>query len=129
MATTVRGLDRVLQKLRAIGDRLPQAAGDELYRDMVGVMFQSQAIVPFDEGDLHDSGEVDRPQVSGPTASVSLHYGSSSVDYALVQHEDLSLNHPNGGQAKFLETPLQDWASSDAPRQVVERALRRAVRR
>jgi hypothetical protein len=26
--------------------------------------------------------------------------------YAQVQHEDVSLHHPRGGQAKFLETPL-----------------------
>ena len=25
-------------------------------------------------------------------------------DYALIQHENLSYNHPNGGQAKFLES-------------------------
>lgn len=27
--------------------------------------------------------------------------------YALRQHEDLTLEHPNGGQAKFLETPMR----------------------
>lgn len=26
--------------------------------------------------------------------------------YARYQHEDLTLNHPRGGQAKYLETPL-----------------------
>lgn len=36
--------------------------------------------------------------------------GSVVVDqvYAKFQHEDLSLNHPRGGQAKYLSQPLMD---------------------
>ena len=29
---------------------------------------------------------------------------NNGYDYALIQHENLSYNHPNGGQAKFLES-------------------------
>jgi hypothetical protein len=36
---------------------------------------------------------------SGRQAEVSF-----GTDYAAVQHEDLTLEHPGGGQAKFLET-------------------------
>lgn len=32
--------------------------------------------------------------------------------YAQYQHEDLSLRHPGGGQAKYLEKPLYDEAPS-----------------
>jgi hypothetical protein len=28
--------------------------------------------------------------------------------YAIKQHEDTTLNHPNGGQAKFLEQPARE---------------------
>lgn len=28
--------------------------------------------------------------------------------YAVKQHEDLTLNHPNGGEAKFLERPVRE---------------------
>lgn len=35
-------------------------------------------------------------------ASVAVGYGAS---YALYVHEDLTMNHPRGGQAKFLTTP------------------------
>lgn len=30
------------------------------------------------------------------------------ADYALRIHEDLEANHPNGGQAKFLEQPARE---------------------
>jgi hypothetical protein len=30
---------------------------------------------------------------------------SYNSPYAVYQHEDLALNHPNGGEAKYLETP------------------------
>lgn len=122
------GLDRLAARLTGLAASLPDAVAAELYRDMVVVMAESQRIVPYDEGDLHDSGEVDRPEVGGGAVSVSLHYGSSTVDYALRQHEDLTLNHPNGGQAKFLETPLHAW-TDDGPKDVAQRAIRRAVRR
>lgn len=123
MVDTVRGVEQLALALGSIGARLPHLVAEALYRDMVGVMFESQKIVPFDEGDLHDSGEVDRPTVDAGRVGVVLHYGSTTVDYALVQHEDLTLSHPNGGQSKFLEQPLHQWAD-DGPAAVLRRAIR-----
>jgi hypothetical protein len=122
------GLDRLTARLNRLAQNLPEAMGQELYRDMVGVMFESQKIVPYDEGDLHDSGETDRPEISGSSVSVSLHYGSATVDYALIQHEDLTLRHQQGGEAKFLESALHQW-SGNGPKDVAERAIQRAGRR
>lgn len=31
-----------------------------------------------------------------------------SLPYALRQHEDMSYNHPKGGQAKYLEQPFEE---------------------
>src|SRR5690242_18389308 len=107
MAVQVAGLDRVLLSLGALSAKLPGAVADPLYRDMVVVMAESQKIVPYDEGDLHDSGETDRPEIDGGKVEVVLHYGGGNVDYALIQHENLEYRHPNGGQAKFLQQPLE----------------------
>lgn len=123
MSVKVTGLPAFEARLQKLAGRLPAAMGESLYRDMVGVMLESQKIVPFEEGDLHDSGEVDRPEIDGGKASVSLHYGSATVNYALIQHENLTYHHPNGGSAKFLETPLHQWADA-GPAAVVRRALR-----
>lgn len=122
------GLDRLTARLHGIAARLPEALGAELYRDMVGVMAKSQDIVPYDEGDLHDSGEVDRPEVDGSGARVVLHYGSASVPYALTQHENMEYAHPRGGEAKFLEKVLNAW-TADGPEDVAARAIKRVARR
>lgn len=39
--------------------------------------------------------------------SLKVKVGYGNLPYALKQHEDLSLNHPNGGEAKFLEKPAR----------------------
>lgn len=31
-----------------------------------------------------------------------------TTNYALIVHEDLSMNHPNGGNAKYLENPFRE---------------------
>jgi len=125
----VDGLQGLRSALGAFAEqKLPEALGQELYRDMVGVMLESQDQVPYDEGDLHDSGEVDRPRFSGSSVEVVLHYGSASVPYALVQHENLDYKHPRGGKAKFLEDPLNAWGE-DGAKEVAQRAIRRAAGR
>ena len=63
----------------------------------------SQAIVPLDEGPLQDSGAVIR---EGKTIYVSYGTGESAA-YAVIQHENLNYAHPNGRQAKYLETPFR----------------------
>ncbi len=123
LSVSLTGMSQLAARLNRFSANLPDAVGRELYRDLVGVMFESQKIVPYDEGDLHDSGETDRPQISGGTISVSLHYGGGSVDYALIQHENLDYQHPRGGQAKFLESVLNQW-TAHGPQEVVARALR-----
>ena len=59
---------------------------------------------------------------------------SYATDYAVYVHEDLNANHPNGGQAKYLEQParemrpqLAEGVKSDIRRGLtLEQALLRA---
>ena len=55
---------------------------------------------PIDEGVLINSGDV---AVSDCTASVFY-----NTPYARRQHEELTWNHPNGREAKFLEKALRE---------------------
>ena len=73
--------------LKAVGDVI----GDE-----------AQVLAPKDTEELANS-----MTVSGDYASlkVSINFDTGNR-YAISQHERLDLNHPNGGQAKFLEQPL-----------------------
>ena len=43
-------------------------------------------------------------------------------DYAFIQHENLSYNHPNGGQAKFLESAFVEGVER------IERRIEQEVR-
>jgi hypothetical protein len=65
----------------------------------------SQPLVPVDTGALKASGKV---SIEGLEAAVSYEGISDEdgYDYGIRQHEDMELHHPNGGQAKFLEQPM-----------------------
>jgi hypothetical protein len=126
VTATFHGVDEFRNNLRKLKGGLRAGVQRELYADTVAVMAESQEIVPYRTGELHDSGEVDRPVTTGSGIHVKLHYGSPTVRYALKQHEDLQLQHPNGGQPKFLETPLRKWTAK-GPADVVKRALKDAL--
>ncbi len=108
---TVTGLDAALRDVRAARADLLPALGRGLYWEAQPVMQRSQGLVPVDEGDLRDTGTVHDPEASGATVSVELTYGGGAVDYAERVHEDLSMRHPRGGQAKFLEQPFLEAAN------------------
>ena len=58
-----------------------------------------------------------RPGLSAQASAFNRGY-----DYALIQHENLSYNHPNGGQAKFLESAFVDGVER------IERRIEQEVR-
>lgn len=86
---------------------------------------RSRKLVPVESGRLRDSGRV-TPTAGGAVvgygfddgeyeivgssgdddAPVGRETGAPTYLYAEQEHEDLTLNHPNGGQAKFLEVAM-----------------------
>jgi hypothetical protein len=64
------------------------------------LLSESRAIVPLDEATLSRSG---RASVDESNLSAAVSY---DTPYAVRQHEDMSLHHPNGRQAKYLEKPF-----------------------
>ena len=56
---------------------------------------------PIDTGTLRRSGTV----TEAPQDNVV--YISFNTPYAVKQHEDLTLKHPRGGKAKYLEDPFK----------------------
>ena len=68
---------------------------------------QSQSEVPIDDRELIDHAAiVVEASRQGVEASVGYGTDAISAEYAVIQHEDLTLNHPNGGKAKYLEDPF-----------------------
>ena len=68
-------------------------------------------LAPVDTGRLRKSADPEvKIKANKITATVtfSAKNPDNGYDYALIQHEDLSFKHPNGGQAKYLEQPLKE---------------------
>lgn len=84
----------------------------------------SQRRTPHADGPLRASGVLNPPAVSGTHVEVTMGYGGAASAYALSQHEDLTLNHPDPtnpksdpkGQAKYLEAPVRDQVQGLARR-------------
>jgi len=71
---------------------------------------------PHEDGDLEASGAVSQDPQSGATAI------SYDTDYAVVQHEDESMQHDGGRNAKFLENALN--SEREAVLDIVAQAIR-----
>lgn len=80
---------------------------------------EAVAIVPHDEGTLQDSG---KSVVNKADLEVIVAF---DTPYAVVQHEDLTLHHANGRQAKYLEKP---WlASREKAMKIIQTQIRKAL--
>lgn len=77
---------------------IERAARDAIQATAKKVLRVSKALVPVDRGDLRKSGRV---RVDGTTVTVSY-----SAPHAFLQHERLDYKHPGGGQAKYLESAV-----------------------
>jgi hypothetical protein len=62
--------------------------------------------VPRDEEVLAESMEM-TPSENGQAVTISFGAHGPASAYAARQHEDLTLDHPNGGKAKYLEDPMK----------------------
>ncbi|WP_375490226.1 hypothetical protein [uncultured Jatrophihabitans sp.] len=88
------------------------------------ILDASQPLVPVDTGELKASGKV---EMTGPHQA-RISYDATAPDgypYGVRQHEDLQLQHPNGGQAHFLSQPMDTEAH--AVMAVLAAALRAAL--
>lgn len=106
------GADEYLQALQSAGDNVLQVLIQALYAEANDIMLQSQELVPVDTGVLKTSGTVLPPTIMGNVVEVVLGYGGAASAYALRQHEDLSYNHAEGKQAKYLEQPAREAMES-----------------
>ena len=65
----------------------------------------------YEPGQLRDSIQVDISRSSrypGIIATAEAHNIRTGYDYALIQEVNEDYNHPNGGQAHYLEEPFRD---------------------
>jgi hypothetical protein len=84
---------------------LEAAARAALIDTAKDVLKEAQALVPTDDGALRKSGKVEVDDLEVRVVFRAPH--------AWIQHERLDYQHPDGGQAKYLETPASDKAVVD----------------
>lgn len=117
----VEGLDKIQKeinkRLLQISEATPRAIND-CALDLMG---KSVPLAPIDTGDLRGSAHVDNATSSHMTAILSY-----QEVYALRQHEELSYNHPKGGQAKYLEQPFKE--NSNKYVQHIKDSVRKVVK-
>jgi hypothetical protein len=104
---TLTGLPEMMAILKRFPDEAMRATGAFLYQEGEHIVADAKEnFVPVDLGALRDSGYVSLPATSGGRVSVEIGFGGASAEYAVIVHEDLDAQHPNGGQAKYLEVPM-----------------------
>lgn len=84
---------------------LEEAAQAGLSEGMEAMLERSNELAPELSGEMIDGGAV---RIDDLTGQVS--YKAIGYPYVVDQHENLELQHPNGGQAKFLETAADEVA-------------------
>ena len=115
--------------IRNYASKVPPALKRGTLRFMQRVLKASQSRVPYDRGDLHDSGRVEQSE-KGYAARVV--YGGPGIPYAVPVHEHLSQFSPYswrvaeatgrgirwtkaGTGPKYLERPLFEMISEALP--------------
>jgi hypothetical protein len=136
----VSGGQALLDDLQRLGKRGAEIGVSVLGAKTAEIVKRAKPLVPVDDvegGDLRDSVRASKPQrTNAGRISAGVVAGGSSLRrlasergrkdpgaYGVIQHEDLTLQHPGGGQAKFLEQPFLEVAPSvpDALREAMDR--------
>lgn len=78
-----------------------EAAMDAIRTGAEHILTEAINETPIDTGTLRRSGTVTEAPAEDAV------YVSFNTPYARRQHEDLTLRHPRGGKAKYLEDPFK----------------------
>jgi hypothetical protein len=112
----VRGWDRMRGNLKDFRDKFPERMAEAQLEEARIELKEAKRRTPVDTGDLRRSGAIAqtiKKTRAGTMVSTDIFF---DMPYAIFVHEDLEANHPNGGQAKFLESVLNESAPHMAER-------------
>lgn len=115
---------RVTWNGKRISERVHNAAVRGLREGSEHLLTTANYTVPLETGDLMRSGLAD---VDDQALEAVVSYGSGpAAPYALIQHEDTTLQHDEGRRAKWLELALQEERRKIQNH--IEDSLRQALR-
>ena len=98
----IDGFKETYKNLGLLEEEIEKAAMKGVRKLANNILAESQKLVPVDTGTLKDSGAISSDKKN---SIVTISY---NTPYARKQHEDNTLNHPKGGQAKYLERPFNE---------------------
>lgn len=98
------GLQQMNARLLNLIRALPDEIKDALTEEAKIILIEAQRRTPVKTGALKASGKLQDYEREGFQTTVPITFGDPTPYYAIYVHEDLEARHPNGGQAKFLES-------------------------
>lgn len=120
---TVSGLNEASKRLTKFLRTVETVPTQILLEEAPRIEETAKIRTPEKTGKLKESVKV---RVSRDKRRPGLYAQASAINrgynYALIQHENLSYNHPNGGQAKFLESAFVEGVER------IERRIEQEVR-
>ena len=108
MTSRVVGVDKLIERFSLMIKKAPVAAAFGEYEGMQEIMIVAKERAPKDTWTMANSGYVSPPDVRGGESIIEAGFGGGSEEYVVRQHEDSELNHPNGGEAFFFQSALDD---------------------
>ena len=114
MKLKFRGQHEMFANTKRYSKEFPERLGRAMKAELDIEVKEMQARTPVDTGDLRDSIHATEPEIQGQAVKCSVVAGTTAdgveLLYSQIQHEDLELNHPNGGQARFISSVLYESA-------------------
>lgn len=120
MKLKFRGQSEMFANTKRYSAAFPNRLGQSIYRQLNIDVKEMKKRTPVLSGDLRDSEHVTEPEIQGQVVKCSVVCGVTDAGedllYARKQHFDLELNHPNGGQAYFMTSVLNESSPHMAER-------------
>lgn len=98
----IDGFREIYKAMGLVEEEITKAAIKGMKVTAQNILGESKKIVPVDTHTLQESGHIKTDTIKQITTI------SYNTPYALKQHEDPNLNHPKGGEAKYLEKPFNE---------------------
>jgi hypothetical protein len=103
------------RRFRAAAEAAVRAVGEDL-------LGEAQRRAPVEEGTLRASGDLEVKHLPGNLIVAEVSFNEV---YAARQHEELGYEHPKGGQARYLQSVIQERGARYAG--IFAKALERAL--
>lgn len=108
VATITHNVGKLLPILRALDKNGKKQLRGLMTALAEPIFQQTQERVPVKKGDLKASGRIS-VRVGAKQITLAIKYGNDRVLYAARIENDLELKHPNGGQAKYVESVVRTF--------------------